>query len=438
MIQERVLRTAIPGPRSRELAARRAAAVGRGVASQLPVYAERASGAVVRDVDGNQLIDLVSGIGVTTVGSAAPRVVAAIREQAETATHTCFMVAPYEPYIAVCERLNALTPGEHEKATVLLNSGSEAVENVVKIARMATGTQAIAVLDNAYHSRTNLTLAMTARSAPFKQGFGPYAPEIYRVPASNPLRDGLSGEAAAARTVTAIEDFVGSTQLAAIVVEPIAGEGGFVVPAPGYLRALADHARDNGILLIADEVQSGIGRTGKWFAIEHEDVVPDMVVITKGVAGGMPLSAVTARRELMDAVGPGGLGGTYAGNPVACAAALAALETVEAEGLLDRATKIEAVVREILEPLVRGCDRVAEVRGRGAMIAVELVQPDGGHDRDLCSRVITRCHQSGVIVMAAGQRHNVVRLLPPLVISDGLLREGVGALVEAISAEAEV
>lgn len=435
MTQRRLLRTVIPGPRSLALAARREAAVGRGVASALPIYAASASGAIVTDVDGNQLIDLAAGIGVTTVGVSARRVVDAVRDQVAAATHTCFMVSPYESYIEVCERLNALTPGEHPKTTVLFNSGSEAVENAVKIARAATGRQAVVVLDNGYHGRTNLTLAMTARSAPFKQGFGPFAPEIYRAPASNPLRDGLDGPAAAARTIEAITTFVGAGQVAAIVAEPIAGEGGFVVPAPGFLRALADFAQDNGILLIADEVQSGIGRTGAWFAIEHEGVVPDIVTIAKGVAGGLPLSAVTARKDLMDRVGPGGLGGTYGGNPVACAAALGALETIEADGLLEQACRIETVIREYLEPLVAAQPTVAEVRGRGAMIAVELVDEDGAPDAGLCARVVARCHREGVIVMNAGPSRNIVRLLPPLVIEDELLRDGLEVLTKAIVTE---
>jgi 4-aminobutyrate aminotransferase/(S)-3-amino-2-methylpropionate transaminase len=433
--QRRVLKTAIPGPRSQALAARRENAVGRGVASALPIYAAAASGAIVVDVDGNQLIDLAAGIGVATVGVSAPRVVDAVREQVAAATHTCFMVAPYEPYVAVCERLNAITPGDHPKSTVLFNSGSEAVENAVKIARAATGRQAVVVLDNAYHGRTNLTLAMTARSAPFKQGFGPYAPEVYRVPASYPLRDGLDGPAAAARTIEAITTLVGPSQVAAIVAEPIAGEGGFIVPAAGFLPALVDFARANGIVFVADEVQSGIGRTGAWFAIEHEGVVPDIVAIAKGVAGGMPLSAVTARRDLMDEVGPGGLGGTYGGNPVACAAALGALKTIEVDDLLARARRIEAVVREHLEPLATATPAVAEIRGRGAMIGIELVDATGAPATDLCARVVTRCHSEGAIIMNAGPHRNVVRLLPPLVIEENLLCEGLDILAKAIALE---
>jgi 4-aminobutyrate aminotransferase/(S)-3-amino-2-methylpropionate transaminase len=434
--QQCLIRTELPGPRSRALAARREAAVSRGVASALPVYAESAAGGLVVDVDGNQLIDLAAGIGVTTVGVSAPRVVDGVQRQVEAATHTCFMVSPYEVYVDVCERLNELTPGDHDKTTVLLNSGSEAVENAVKIARAAPGRQAIVVLGNAYHGRTSLTLAMTARSAPFKQGFGPYAPEVYRVPGSYPLRDGLSGEQAAARTIDAVQTLVGARHVAAIVAEPIAGEGGFVLPAPGYLPALAEFAHAHGILFIADEVQSGVARTGAWFASEHEGVVPDIVAIAKGVAGGMPLAAVTARRELMDLVGPGGLGGTYGGNPVACAAALGALVTIEEEGLLERARHLYDVIQQALAPLVAELGTVAEVRGRGAMVGIELVNPStGAPETDLCSRVIARCHGEGVIVMTAGAHRNVVRLLPPLVIEDDLLREGLDVLARAIRAE---
>lgn len=434
--QQRLIKTEMPGPRSRALATRREQAVARGVGSALPVYADEAGGGIVVDVDGNHLIDLAAGIGVTTVGVSAPRVVEGVQRQVEAATHTCFMVSPYEVYVEVCERLNAITPGDHPKTTVLLNSGSEAVENAVKIARAATGRQAIVVLDNAYHGRTNLTLAMTARSSPFKQGFGPYAAEVYRVPGSYPLRDGLTGEQAAARTIDAIQTLVGGQHVAAIVAEPIAGEGGFVVPAAGYLSALVDFAHENGALFVADEVQSGIGRTGSWFAIDHEGCVPDIVAIAKGVAGGMPLSAVTANREVMDRVGPGGLGGTYGGNPVACAAALGALDTIEQDGLFERAAHIYDVVHEVLGALVDELGTVAEVRGRGAMIGIELVDSKSGAPAtDLCTRVLARCHSEAVIVMSAGPHRNIVRLLPPLVIGDDLLREGLEVLATAIRVE---
>src|SRR5688500_1609820 len=327
-IQERRLVTEVPGPRSRELTARRASAVSSAVGSVLPVFVERAGGGVVVDVDGNSLIDMGSGIAVVSVGNAAPAVVAAVQEQVAAFTHTCFMVTPYEGYVAVCEELARVTPGDHEKRSALFNSGSEAVENAVKIARVATGRSAVVVFDHAYHGRTNLTMALTAKNMPYKNGFGPFAPEIYRVPMSYPFRDpaGLTGAEAAARAIRQIETQVGAGNVAAVLVEPIQGEGGFVVPAPGFLPALAEWSREAGAVFIADEVQTGFCRTGEWFASEHEGVVPDLITLAKGMAGGLPLAAVTGRAELMDAVHPGGLGGTYGGNPLACAAALGAIE----------------------------------------------------------------------------------------------------------------
>lgn len=323
--QERRLVTELPGPRSRELAARRAAAVTSAVGSVLPVYIERAAGGVVVDVDGNSFIDLGSGIAVTNVGHAAPEVVAAVQAQVAAFTHTCFMVGPYEGYVAVAEELDRLTPGDHEKRTALFNTGAEAVENAVKVARVATGRSAVVVFDHAYHGRTNLTMALTAKNMPYKHGFGPFAGEVYRVPMSYPYRDepGTTGEQAAARAIDLIETQIGAANVAAVLIEPIQGEGGFVVPAPGFLPALTDWCRRSGAVFIADEVQTGFCRTGAWFASEHEGVVPDLITTAKGIAGGMPLAGVTGRAELMDAVHTGGLGGTYGGNPVSCAAALA-------------------------------------------------------------------------------------------------------------------
>ena len=347
--QERRLATEIPGPRSRALMERKQAAVAAGVGTVMPVFAVRAGGAVVVDVDGNHLIDLGSGIAVTTVGASAPRVVAAVQEQVEAFTHTCFMVTPYEGYVAVAEALNRLTPGDHDKRSALFNSGAEAVENAVKIARLATGRMAVVAFDHAYHGRTNLTMAMTAKSMPYKHGFGPFAPEVYRAPLSYPFRDGgLDGAEAARRAIDVIDKQVGAANLAAVVIEPIQGEGGFIEPAPGFLPALAAWCRDNGVVFIADEVQTGFARTGDLFACDREGIVPDLVVTAKGIAGGMPLSAVTGRADLMDAAHVGGLGGTYGGNPVACAAALAAIETIEADGLVERAREVEAVMRDRL------------------------------------------------------------------------------------------
>ena len=315
--QERRLVTEIPGPRSRELMARRAAVVSGGVGTTLPVFVERAGGGVIVDVDGNSLIDLGAGIAVVNVGNAAPRVVEAVQAQVAAFTHTCFMVTPYEGYVAVCEELARVTPGDHEKRSALFNSGSEAVENAVKIARHATGRPAVVVFDHAYHGRTNLTMALTAKNMPYKHRFGPFAGEIYRVPMSYPFRDpaGMSGREAAARAIRQIETQVGATNVAAVLIEPIQGEGGFVVPAPGFLPALAEWSREAGAVFIADEVQTGFCRTGEWFASAHEGVVPDLITLAKGMAGGLPLAAVTGRAELMDAVHPGGLGGTYGGNP---------------------------------------------------------------------------------------------------------------------------
>ncbi|MGY1604504.1 4-aminobutyrate--2-oxoglutarate transaminase [Geodermatophilus sp. SYSU D00815] len=437
--QVRRLVTEVPGPRSRELMARRAAAVSGGVGTTLPVFVERAGGGVVVDVDGNSLIDLGAGIAVVNVGNAAPRVVAAVQEQVAAFTHTCFMVTPYEGYVAVAEELARVTPGDHEKRSALFNSGSEAVENAVKIARVATGRSAVVVFDHAYHGRTNLTMALTAKNMPYKRGFGPFAPEVYRVPMSYPFRDpeGMTGAEAAARAIRQIETQVGAADVAAVLVEPIQGEGGFVVPAPGFLPAVADWARQAGAVFIADEVQTGFCRTGDWFASEHEGVVPDLVTLAKGMAGGLPLSAVTGRAELMDAVHTGGLGGTYGGNPLACAAALASIETMRELDLAGAARAIEATMVPRLRALQERFPAIGDVRGRGAMIAVELVKPGTTEpDPALTAAVAKRCHAEGVVVLTAGTFGNVLRFLPPLVIGQDLLTEALDVLEAAFAATA--
>lgn len=433
----RRLVTEVPGPRSRALTARKARAVAAGVGTALPVYVEAARGALLLDVDGNQLIDLGSGIAVASVGHAAPRVVDAVTRQVTDFTHTCFMVTPYEEYVAVCEALARLTPGGHEKRSALFNSGAEAVENAVKVARVATGRQAVVVLDHAYHGRTNLTMAMTAKSMPYKRGFGPFAGEVYRVPTSYPFRDpaGLTGEQAAARATHLVEKQVGADQVAALVVEPIQGEGGFVVPAPGFLPALASWSREHGVLLVADEIQTGFARTGAMFACDHEGVVPDLVTTAKGIAGGLPLAALTGRAEVMDAVHAGGLGGTYGGNPVACAAALAAIETYERDDLVGAAQRIEARMLPRLRELASRHRAVGDVRGRGAMLAVELVDPSTGEpDPALAAAVARRCHAAGVVVLTCGTDGNVLRFLPPLVIDPALLDDALDVLDEAFDA----
>ncbi|MEI8405693.1 MAG: 4-aminobutyrate--2-oxoglutarate transaminase [Actinomycetes bacterium] len=428
--QKRHLFTAVPGPRSLELTARREAAVSSGVSSGLPAFIERGSGAILVDVDGNQLIDLGSGIAVTSVGHAHPAVTAAIAEQSARFTHTCFMVTPYEQYVAVAEALNDLTPGTHAKSTALFNSGAEAVENAIKVARLATGRSAVAVFDHAYHGRTNLTMALTAKNMPYKDRFGPFAPEIYRAPMSYPLHDGLSGPEAAARAISHLETQVGAHNLAALLIEPIQGEGGFIVPAQGFLPALAEWASEHGIVFIADEIQTGFCRTGAWFASEHEGIVPDLITTAKGIAAGMPLAAVTGRRELMNAVHAGGLGGTYGGNPVAAAAALAAIEVMRSEDLAERAGALHSTIERKLSLAASELPAIAEVRGRGAMMAIELVRPGTlAPDAALAKSVVAECAEHGVVTLSCGTYGNVVRLLPPLVIEQSLLDEGLDLLV---------
>jgi 4-aminobutyrate aminotransferase / (S)-3-amino-2-methylpropionate transaminase / 5-aminovalerate transaminase len=434
--QSRHLVTEIPGPASLKLTKRRAAAVSASVGQTMPVFAARAAGGIVEDVDGNRLIDLGAGIAVTTIGNSAPRVVDAVRAQVAEFTHTCFMVTPYEQYVAVAEHLNRLTPGSGEKRSVLFNSGSEAVENAVKIARAYNRKQAVVAFDHAYHGRTNMTMALTAKSMPYKSGFGPFAPEVYRAPLSYPFRDGLidkdmatDGELAARRAIDVIAKQVGAANLAAVIIEPIQGEGGFIVPAEGFLPTLLDWCRRNDVVFVADEVQTGFARTGAMFACEHEGIEPDLICIAKGIADGLPLAAVTGRAEIMDAPHAGGLGGTFGGNPVACAAALATIETIEADGLVERARQIERLMKDRLLALQAADDRIGDVRGRGAMIAVEFVKPETAEpDAALTGALATAAHAAGVIVLTAGTFGNVVRLLPPLTISDELLTEGLDVL----------
>jgi len=434
LVQERRLVTELPGPRSQELFARRQAAVSNGVGTTFPVFIEQAGGGVLVDVDGNSLIDLGSGIAVTSVGNSAPRVVQAVTDQVAAFTHTCFMITPYEGYVEVCEQLAAVTPGTHAKKSALFNSGSEAVENAVKIARHATGRTAIVVFDHAYHGRTNLTMALTAKNMPYKQGFGPFAPEVYRVPMSYPYRDGgLTGPEAAARAIEIINAQVGAANVAAVLIEPIQGEGGFIVPATGFLPAISAWCTENGSLLIADEIQTGFCRTGAWFAADHDNVVPDLITTAKGIAGGLPLAAVTGRAELMDAVHPGGLGGTYGGNPVACAAALGAIATMRELDLAGAAQTIETTMMQRLSAIQARHSVIGDIRGRGAMIAVELVKPGTTEPNPALTAAIAKaCHAQGVVVLTAGTYGNVLRFLPPLVIPQHLLDEGLDVLEHVI------
>ena len=436
--QRRNLVTEIPGPASRALFERRLGAVARGVSTTLPVFITAAGGGVLLDADGNSLIDFGAGIAVVSVGNAAPDVVSRVSAQVAQFTHTCFMVTPYEGYVAVCEQLARLTPGEHEKRSALFNSGAEAVENAVKIARHYTGRQAVVAFDHAYHGRTNLTMALTAKNMPYKQGFGPFAGEIYRVPMAYPLRWPDGPDACRAEALSVVKSLihaqVGESNVAAVIIEPIQGEGGFIVPPDGFLRGLADFCADHGIVFIADEIQSGFCRTGDWFASSHEGVVPDLVTTAKGIAGGLPLAAVTGRAEIMDAVHPGGLGGTYGGNPVACAAALGAIETMESLDLSARARRIGDIMLPRLRKLAETYPVIADVRGRGAMVAVELTRP-GTLEPDPASTaaVAGACHRAGLVVLTCGTFGNVLRFLPPLVIGEELLEEGLDILEDAFA-----
>lgn len=438
--QKRILSTPIPGPRSVELQQRKTAAVGAGVSTGLPVYVEQARDGILRDVDGNQLIDFGSGIAVTNVGNGNPAVVEAVQRQIEQLTHTCFMVTPYEGYVAVCERLAELTPGDHEKRSALFNSGAEAVENAVKIARHATGKDGIVAFDHAYHGRTNLTMAMTAKNMPYKHRFGPFAGELYRVPMAYPYRWPGGPEHCEKEAFSYITDQihaqVGEESTAAVIIEPIQGEGGFIVPPKGFLPRLADWCREHDILFIADEVQSGFCRSGDWFACDDEGVVPDLITTAKGIAGGMPLAAVTGRAELLDGVHPGGLGGTYGGNPVACAAALASMDFMAEHDLAGRARAIGERLTGRLTSMAERFPQIGEVRGRGAMIAAELVTDRGTKEpaAALAGAVNKACHERGLVTLTCGTLGNVFRFLPPLTITDELLDEGLDVFEEAFAA----
>jgi len=436
--QVRKLVTAIPGPNSEAILKRRSEAVSTALGLAIPIVVERAGGGVIVDVDGNSIIDMGAGIAVVNVGNSAKRVVDNVKAQVESFTHTCFMVAPYLGYIEVCEALNRLTPGTHKKKSILLNSGAEAVENAVKIARNYTKRQAVVVFEHAYHGRTNLTMAMTAKNMPYKDGFGPFTPEIYRMPMAYPLRWPGGPEKCAEEALNFVtnkmEKELGAKNIAAIVIEPIQGEGGFVVPPKGFLPGLSKFATENGIVFIADEVQTGFARTGDMFASNHEGVVPDIIAMAKGIAGGLPLSAVTGRAEIMDAVHASGLGGTYGGSPVACAAALGAIATIEEEDLSKSAREIGEIISSALNAMKAKYPIIGEVRGRGAMQALEFVVPGGIEPNPaVVGAIVKFCQNEGVLILTAGTYGNVIRLLPPLVMPENLLREALEVLDRAIA-----
>ncbi|NDB07147.1 MAG: 4-aminobutyrate--2-oxoglutarate transaminase [Actinobacteria bacterium] len=436
--QERRLVTEIPGPKSQELIKRRSEAVSAALGMSMPVIVERAGGGVIIDIDGNSIIDMGAGIAVVNVGNSADRVVANVKAQVEAFTHTCFMVVPYLGYIEVCEALNELTPGKFKKKSALFNSGAEALENAVKIARRFTKRQAIVVFEHGYHGRTNLTMAMTAKNMPYKDGFGPFAPEIYRMPMAYPYRWPGGAEAcereALDEVLHKIEKEIGGENLAGIVIEPIQGEGGFVVPPKGFLPGLSDYCKKVGALFIADEVQTGFARTGQMFACEDEGIEPDLITTAKGIAGGLPLAAVTGRADVMDSIHGGGLGGTYGGSPIACAAALGAIETIKEEKLVERSAKIGQMMRSALESMQAKYSIIGDVRGRGSMQAIELVKAGTKEpNTEALGKIVKYCQSRGVLILTAGTYSNVIRLLPPLVMPEHLLKEALTILDEAVA-----
>jgi 4-aminobutyrate aminotransferase/(S)-3-amino-2-methylpropionate transaminase len=436
--QSRHLVTAIPGPKSLELIARRKEAVSAGLGMAIPAFIERGEGAILQDVDGNRIIDLGAGIGVVNVGNAAPRVVERVIEAVQAFTHTNFTTAPYMGYVEVCEALNRITPGSFKKKSILQNSGAEAVENAIKIARHSTKRPAVIVFEHAYHGRTNLTMALTAKNVPYKEGFGPFANEIYRMPMPYSFHYEGNLETMAQdyleQVTSKIEKEVGAHNVAAILIEPIQGEGGFIVPPKGFLPGLSKFATKHGIVFIADEVQTGFARTGQMFACEDENVEPDMIITAKGIAGGLPLAAVTARAEIMDSSHVGGLGGTYGGNPIACAAALGAIATIEEDKLAERAQHIGTILSASLKALAAKYPIIGEVRGRGAMQAIELVEAGTKNPNPTAmAAVIKYCQSKGVLILTAGTYANVIRFLPPIVISDELLKDALGVLEEAFA-----
>lgn len=435
------LLTSVPGPRSRALLARREAAVPRGVGNVTPVFAAATSGATITDVDGNVFLDFAGGIGVLNAGANHPEVVAAIQEQAGRMLHTCFQVAMYEPYVRLAEELNRLTPGAFPKKTVLFNSGAEAVENAIKIARRYTGRPAVITFTNAFHGRTLMAMTLTAKVSTFKYGFGPFAPEVYRLPACYPYRSPFADPAEAARHALAevrraIEDEIGPDKVAAIIIEPVQGDGGFIPQPPEFLQGLRALCDQYGILFIADEIQTGFCRTGRFFAMEHAGVAPDLITIAKSLGNGLPISAVTGRAEVMDAAQVGGLGGTYGGNPVACAGALKVIELMERERLWERAA---AVGEQVLARFRSWVDRyplVGEARGLGAMAAIELVQDRGTREPapDEATAVVRHCYENGLIIIKCGSHNQVIRFLAPLAVTDSQLQEGLDILQDAVAA----
>jgi len=438
-----VLRTQIPGPKAQELAKRRAQSVPRGIYASTPVYISRAEGAVIEDVDGNSLIDLAGGIGVINVGHRSPAVVDAIHRQADRYLHTCFQVVAYESYIKLAEKLNEITPGTFPKRTFFVNSGAEAVENAVKIARFYTKRQAVICFEDAFHGRTFLGMALTSKTHPYKAGFEPFPSEIYRIPYAYCYRCsyGLKYPSCEVACADALEGVfkrtVAAESVAAIIVEPILGEGGFVTPPSDFLRKLHGICKQHGILLIADEVQTGFGRTGAMFACERYGIEPDILIAAKSLGGGLPIGSITGRAEIMDAPGPGAIGGTFGGNPLACEAALATIDTMARQDLPARANALGERFRARAAKWQANWSQIGEVRGLGAMQAIELVRsPESRVPNDAATKhIIQYCYERGVLTLNAGSYGNVIRILMPLVITDVQFDEALDVLESALSHE---
>ena len=435
------LKTALPGPKSSMLLALRRDYVARGVSSAVPVFVQKASGAQITDVDGNEFIDFAGGIGVANAGHCPDAVTAAVKEQLDRYIHLCFHVTMYEPYVRLAEQLARITPGTFPKKSMLVNSGAEAVENAVKIARKYTGKTGIIALECAFHGRTLMAMSLTSKVRPYKYGFGPFAPDVFKVPSAYCYRCyfGLKHPECGFHCVENLRRFFVAEYpadfVAAMIVEPVQGEGGFIVPPPGYLKALSQLLKEYGILFVADEIQTGFGRTGKMFACEHDGVEPDLITLSKSLAAGLPIAAVTGRAEIMDAPQAGEVGGTFGGNPLGCVAALKVIEIMENQDLPGRAEKVGKVIKEHLTELAGRYPAIGDVRGLGAMVAVELVKDRETKepDRELAGRLAAECHKRGLIVLTAGVYSNVLRFLAPLVITDDQLSQGMEIISRAFA-----
>jgi 4-aminobutyrate aminotransferase/(S)-3-amino-2-methylpropionate transaminase len=435
------IRTEIPGPRSRALMARRDAAVPRAPYNTTPIFVASAEGATIEDVDGNRYLDFAGGLGCLNIGHRAPRVTAAIQEQLEKHLHLCFAVTPYESYVAVAEKLNTLAPGKFAKKTILVNSGAEAVENAVKIARAYTKRPAIVCFEDAFHGRTMMAMSLTSKTHPYKAGFEPFASDVYRIPFAYPYRSepGATAESFARHLEDAFKRSVAAESVAAVIAEPVLGEGGFVIPPRDFFKALHAVCRKHGILFIADEVQSGFARTGKWFACEHFGVEPDLITMAKSLGGGMPIAAVTGRAEVMDAPGLGSLGGTYCGHPLSCAAALAAIETIEKDGLLARSAAVGRQFEARARTWQKKWPLVGDVRALGGMCAIELVREAQTREpaETETKQIAEYCYKHGLITITAGTFNNVIRILVPLVVTDQQLEEGFNVVEAALASVSE-